>query len=336
MREYKFDIIGTGSPIVDVLTNIPDSFLETISGEKGGMELVDNEYLQALISTFPDKLYKAPGGAAANTILNLSKLGARTTFLGMLGEDENAEFYKDQFFIAGCDVSRFKSNPELPTAQCLSMITPDAERTMRTDLGAAATLDPDSISVDDYVGVRHLHIEGYLLFNRELISSVLKKAKEAGCTISLDLGSFEIVKIAEDIFPDLLRDYIDLAFANEEEGAAFIGEDNPEKALDALAELCDVAAVKLGKEGAWLKSGDEKIHVEALLTDTVRDTTGAGDLWASGFLYGYLRGLSLEECGRLGAIVGQEAVQHIGANLPEATCKTIKEAITNYIEGEAV
>jgi len=336
MLKEEFDIIGAGSPIVDILTYIPDNFLERISGEKGGMELVDSSYIDNVKQKLPDKIYSAPGGAAANTILNLSKMGIRTTFLGMLGKDENADFYMNQFSAAGCDSSRFKTNADIPTAQCLSMITPDAERTMRTDLGAAATLDPSSIKTEDFKGCRHLHIEGYLLFNRELLTTVLMKAKEAGCSISLDFGSFEVVKAAEDILPQILSEYIDLAFANEEEASAFIGEENHEKALNELAKLCDVAVVKLGKEGSLIKRGSERHNVEAVLCDDVRDSTGAGDLWASGFLYGYVKELPLDACGKIGSIVGAEAVRHTGANLPEEACNRINKTITDYIEGEVI
>lgn len=327
MTNVEFEVIGTGSPIVDTLSYIPDEFLKEVNGEKGGMELVDNEYIQSIIAKLPGEKFSAPGGAAANTILNLAKLGATTTFLGMLGKDENAEFYRNSFKAAGCDISRFKSNSEYSTAHCLSMITPDAERTMRTYLGAASQLDPASISAADFKGCKHLHLEGYLIFNRELLPHILKVAKKAGCTISLDLGSFEIVKDAMDILPQLLKDYVDLAFANEEEAAAFANDNDPHKALDALAEVCEIAAVKLGKHGALLKRGNEKHIIEAVKAEKVIDTTGAGDLWASGFLYGFVKDYPLDICGKIGSIVGAEAVQHTGGSLSQEVCNKIIEQI---------
>lgn len=326
-QNESIEVIGAGSPIVDILTYVPDDFLRRVPGQKGGMELIDAATMADIVGQLPGEKHRAPGGAAANTILTLAKLGTRTTFLGMLGCDDDAEFYRRQFTEAGCDDSRFKTNPEVPTARCLSMITPDAERTMRTDLGAAATLSPSAVSSDDFHGCRHLHVEGYLLFNRELINAVLQKAKAVGCTISLDLGSFEVVQSAMDILPDLLRDYVDLVFANEEEAAAYLGEDDHQKALHTLAELCDIVAVKLGKEGALLKDPRQEYRVEAVPADTVTDTTGAGDLWAAGFLHGYMRGLSLPACGKIGAIVGSYAVQYTGAHLPAEACTAIREQI---------
>jgi sugar/nucleoside kinase (ribokinase family) len=279
------------------------------------------------MAKLPGERYSAPGGAAANTILNLAKLGAKTTFLGMLGQDENAVFYRNSFQAAGCDCSRFKTNSEYSTAHCLSMITPDAERTMRTYLGAASQLDPASITAEDFEDCKHLHIEGYLIFNRELLPHILKEAKKSGCTISLDLGSFEIVQGAMDILPQLIKDYVDLVFANEEEAAAYLGEKDYDKALDLFAQSCDIVAIKLGKDGALVKRGNEKHIIEAVKAEKVIDSTGAGDLWASGFLYGFVKGYPLQTCGKIGSIVGCEAVQQTGGSLSDEVCAKIVEQI---------
>lgn len=329
------DVIGAGSPIVDILAYVPESLINQIDGEKGGMELVDSQALVSIVDKLPEEQFYAPGGAAANTIHTLAKFGVSSSFLGMLGKDRDADFYQEEFKKAGCDTSRFKVHPDQPTARCLSLITPDAERTMRTNLGAASMLNPASISTSDFKGCRHLHIEGYLLFNRDLIQSLLEKANEAGCSISLDLGSFEVVRASMDILPGLLEKYVDIAFANEEEASAFIeGSTDKQQALEALAKLCKIAVVKLGKEGSLVKSGDKNYSIEAVPAKVVKDTTGAGDLWASGFLYGYVKGLSLDICARMGSIVGSEAVQHTGANLPLETCQKLKEEMNKLYEGE--
>lgn len=334
MSERKIEVIGVGSPILDVLSYVPDSFLETVSGDKGGMELVDAAFIDSVMATLPGEQFHAPGGAAANTILNLAKLGVSTTFLGMSGKDTNGEFYRTQFAEAGCDTSRFKIHDSIPNAVCLSLITSDAERTMRTHLGAASELLPELVSAKDFEGCWHLQIEGYLLFNRDLLNAVLASAKQAHCSISLDLGSFEVVKGSMDILPALLEEYVDIVFANEEEAAAYLGEDDPDKALDALASVCEVAVVKLGKKGCLIKRGNEKHVIEAVTAREVKDTTGAGDLWASGFLYGYIRDLPLDVCGKLGSIVGAETVAHTGANLPLEVTEKLKEKLEHIIEGE--
>lgn len=328
------EVLGAGSPIVDLLTYVPEDFLARVPGEKGGMELVDAACIDALCEKLPGEVHRAPGGAAANTIQNLAKLGVRTAMLGMLGRDEAGTYYQQQFADAGCDISRFKIHPEKRTAQCLSLITPDAERTMRTDLGAAAALDPASITVQDFVGCNHLHLEGYLLFNPALIREILQHARTAGCRVSLDLGSFEIVKGAMDILPGLLTEYVDAVFANEEEAAAYLGADDPVKALNRLAEVCDTVVVKLGKEGALLKNDDGEYRIDAVQAAEVKDTTGAGDLWASGFLYGWVRGYSLELCGRMGAVIGCEAVQHTGACLPPEACRRMADHLATLQKEE--
>ena len=195
---------------------------------------------------------------------------------------------------------------------------------MRTDLGAALLLDPETISPDDFAGCAHAHVEGYLLFNRPLTEAVLEAARRAGCTISLDLGSFEVVRAAAEVLPALLDEYVDAVFANEDEAREYIGEDNPERALAVLGERCGTVAVKLGARGALLRRADETARVDAVRADQVIDTTGAGDCWAAGFLYGWLHGWPLDACGRLGSVLGAETVRHLGALPPEPSWDSIR------------
>jgi sugar/nucleoside kinase (ribokinase family) len=194
---------------------------------------------------------------------------------------------------------------------------------MRTDLGAAALMAPEDVSNADFQGCRHLHVEGYLLFNRDLIIEVLSCAKQSGCTISLDLGSFEVVGAAMDVLPGLLEQYVDMVFSNEDEGRAFCGDGDPEASLEALSGYCDIAAVKIGARGSLLRRGDETCRAEPVRAERVLDTTGAGDFWAAGFLYGMLTGRSLAESGRFGSVMGAEVVGYIGAELSEESWKRV-------------
>ena len=320
-------ILGVGSPMLDLLLNVEDSFIDSIEGEKGGMLLVAPEELDAILAKTGEKEpVKAPGGSAANTIFGLSHLGIQTALLGKTGADKEAEFYKKQYQDMGGDTSRIKVNNSVPTGRCLSLITPDSERTMRTDLGAAATMVPEDVTSADFAGCTHVHIEGYMLFNADLTYHILKLAKDAGCVISLDLASFEVVNAAKDILKDLLTNYVDIIFANEEEAAAFCGTDDPEKCLQMLSEYSNIVAVKVGKDGAYIQNGNEKVKVDAVLADAI-DTTGAGDLWASGFMYGLLTGKTTEEAGKSGSIVASEVVQIMGASIPETTWTRIRETL---------
>lgn len=328
MNASTFTIIGIGSPIVDAIAEVDDSFIGQIDGEKGGMELVDAPTIDGLTQKVGKKPAKAPGGSAGNTLFALARMGASTSFLGKTGNCENGAFYRDRFAELGGDATRFKIGDK-PNGRCLSLVTPDGERTMRTDLGAAMTLDPAEISVEDFKGCDHAHIEGYLLFNEDLMRRVLESAKEAGCTISLDLASFEVVNATKGILPDILRDYVDIVFANEEEGEAFTGiKEDYEAMAKKLAELCDIAVVKVGAKGSYVARGGEVTKVEPMRAAKVVDTTGAGDLWAAGFLYGWADGRDLPECAKIGSILGAAVVQERGSVLPENVWGDILESIS--------
>ena len=316
-------VIGVGSPIVDLIAEVSEQLLTSVSGKKGGMELIDTPTMESILGLLEREPVKAPGGSAGNTTFALARLGMTCAFLGKLGADDNGGYYRNAFLRENTDGSRFKTDTNLPTACCISLVTPDSERTLRTNLGAAMNLAPGDITAADFQGCSHAHIEGYLLFNRDLMMKVVETAKEAGCTISLDLGSFEVVEASRDILEEMLSRYVDIVFANEDEAACFCGNSDPEAGLDALSGLCGSAAVKIGKDGAWLKDGSGKIHVPAVPVDTVLDTTGAGDFWAAGFLYGYLNGLDLATCGRFGAILGGHVVQCMGTRLEDEVWEDI-------------
>lgn len=314
--EGKPKLIAVGSALVDQLVYVPEEFVASIKGEKGGMELVELAEMNELLDNLPEAPHRAPGGSAANTIVGAARLGLDTGMLSKVGDDEAGEFYRQALRDAGVDDSAFKVNAEVATGTCISLITPDSERTMRTYLGAAATLAPDDISPADFAGCTHAHLEGYLLFNHDLIMRVLDSAKAQGCKISLDLAAPEVVTANIDHLTAIVNDYVDIVLANESEAAAFTNEDDEKKALADLAGRCETAVVKVGSRGAWIQQGSEIAGVPIYGGKGV-DTTGAGDLWASGFLYGLLSGWDLERAGTLGAHVSGEVVHVTGAMLPE-------------------
>ena len=193
-----FDFIGVGSPIIDLLARVPDDFLQQhVPGEKGGMVLVDHDEMERIVGLLDKAPARATGGSAANATFNAARLGLGTTFLGKLGHDDYAAAYRSRFEATGVDGSRFKIGQQA-NARCLALVTPDAQRTMRTCLGAAMTLAPEEITVADFQDCRHAHIEGYLVFNRALADAVLAAARAAGCTTSLDLSSFEVVHASRE------------------------------------------------------------------------------------------------------------------------------------------
>ena len=303
----KGKVLGVGSALLDILANVDDDFLKTVGGEKGGMVMIDAETADRLIRTLPP-FQKVIGGSAANTIAGLQKLGMPTAFLGKVGTDAEGNYYRGEFERMGGDISRFKTTPEVRTGRCISLITPDSERTMRTDLGAAATFKVTEITADDFRDAAHLHIEGYMMFNMDVFLHVLKLAKDHGATVSLDLASFEIVRTFRDRLDEILRRYVDVVFANEDETREFLGlkgEFDPRKAAGAL-------------------------RIPPVLAEAV-DTTGAGDLWQSGFLYAWLNGYPLETAGKMGAILGAEVVQVIGASIPPYRWEPIRSRFKKLI-----
>ncbi len=326
--ETEIELAGVGNPIVDLVAAVPDAFLRNVRGEKGGMVLVDDEEMAQIVSLLDATPPLSTGGSAANATFNAARLGLRTTFIGKVGNDGLARAFVDRFRDVGVDVSRFKHGA-VANARCLALVTPDAQRTMRTSLGAAMTLRPAEISAQDFRGVRHAHIEGYLVFNHALCEAVLTAAREAGCTISLDLSSFEVVNGSRDWMFKQFGHGIDVVFANEDEiRALYPGRGSDYEALAReLASRDVIAAVKMGRDGAWIAEGDQIHRIQAIALDDVVDTNGAGDAWAAGFLYGYLRGRTLAESGALASIMGAETVRHMGPLIPDRAWPAVKERV---------
>lgn len=315
---HSVELIGVGSPIVDTLAHVTDAFIEGIRGDKGGMVLVEEAEMAQILAGIPqDQLHQSPGGSAGNTTFAAARLGLKTAFLGKIGNDAVADFFTQSLLQAGGDASRLKHG-NVANGRCLSMITEDSQRTMRTNLGAAMTLAPEEITPEDFRGCKMAHIEGYLLFNPALIARVLECAKQAGCHISLDMASFEVIGAAKDSLPQILREYVDIVFANEDEAATLLGGNDYEAMARQLGQWCDIAVVKLGKAGSIVCHENTIIHAGAVQGISARDTTGAGDFYAAGFLREVIRGNSMKAAARLGAELGAAVVQVTGTELSDA------------------
>ncbi len=311
-----FRLLGVGSPLLDILVRVDDEFLSTVPGEKGGMVMVDAEFQQSVLDRLPGSRRLVPGGSAGNTVFALARLGVPSAMFGKLGNDGNGDFYRSRLRELGGHDSAFLVTDEMPTGSCLSMITPDAERTMRTSLAASLLLKKEEAEKFDFSGYDFVYIEGYMLYSA-VMPTVLRRAKDAGCRIGLDLASFEVVRDFKAQLPETLQEYVDLIVANEEEAAALLGSGEPEKHLDELASWCDIAAVKLGRKGALVKSGAEIARTPAELVESPADTTAAGDLWAAGFLYGLYCGKPLAEAAYYGSLTSSEVVKVVGSEIPE-------------------
>jgi sugar/nucleoside kinase (ribokinase family) len=307
------NILGMGNALVDVLVRVEkDSILEELRLPKGSMQLIDEERLAEIevrIDGFERVLVS--GGSAANTIHGLAELGIETGFIGSAGRDAWGDFYINDLKDKGIVPVFYR--PDKATGRAMAFLTPDSERTFGTYLGAAIELTPDFLSPDLFKGWSIFHIEGYLVQNHDLIRSALVLASESGSLVSLDLASYNVVEDNLDFLRSVVPAYVDIIFANQEEAMAFTGKE-PEAAVEELASMCKIAIVKTGKDGAWLQSGLEKVQVSGLEANCI-DTTGAGDLFASGFLYGYTKGYPLKKSGEIGNRLAAAVIEVTGPKI---------------------
>lgn len=325
MHPEKKKIAAVGSALVDICLNESDEFVAATGAPKGGMTLKTQEEIKTIVSRSTQPPVIVPGGSACNTILGVGMLGGKACFIGKRGNDEFGELFEKG--VRAHHIEPLLQTSDTPTGHVLSVITPDAQRSMFTFLGASAETDPAAITSDLFTDVALAHIEGYLLFNHDLIFATLDAAKKAGALISLDLAAFTVVEASKDILDDICENYVDILIANEDESRAFTGISDEQAALAALGQKADLAILKVGKRGSYITHGGEVVAVDRMGDGSAVDTTGAGDLWAAGFLYGLIHGYPLATCGKLGSACGYEVCQVIGAQIPEDGWRRIRNSI---------
>ncbi|MFO7617384.1 MAG: adenosine kinase, partial [Bacteroidales bacterium] len=269
--------LGMGNALVDVLIHLnDDSLLDQLRLPKGSMQLVNEERMAEIMSAVKGlPVTMVAGGSAANTIHGLAKLGMKTGFIGSAGQDEWGDFYINDLQNNGINPCFFRS-PK-PTGRANALLSPDSERTFGTFLGAATELKAEFLHPDLFGGYQLFHIEGYMVQNHELIRRALQLAKRAGCLVSLDLASYNVVEENLEFLKSAVPGFVDFIFANEEEARAFTGQ-AAQQAAEELARICPVAIVKTGRNGALAQRGDEKASSPGLSVNA-NDTTGAGDLF---------------------------------------------------------
>lgn len=308
-------IAGIGSALIDILVQLGnDELIKTFQLPKGSMTLVDAGLSQKILDlTIGMERTVVTGGSAANTVRGIAQLGGSTGFIGKICDDEMGWFFKSEFEKLHITPHLYYS--EIPTGKAATLISPDSERTFGTYLGAASELTIDDLSEAIFSKYDYLHVEGYLVFNHNLIEGILQMAKRQGLKVSLDMASFNVVEANHDFLKHLIDAYVDIVFANGEEAEAYTGL-RPDEAVKKIASQCDIAVVKIGKDGSLIGSGDQLIQIETPRVSAV-DTTGAGDVYASGFLYGLANQFSLENCGKLGSHMASKVIQVLGAKIPD-------------------
>ncbi len=323
--EDKKVIVGVGSALVDMLAREEDAFMEKLGVAKGGMNLVESDYIEELVVQIKNPPSVVPGGSACNTAIGVGMLGGQARFVGKLGQDQLGVMFRDELKKNNVEPVLFTS--DLPTGRVLSIITPDAQRSMFTYLGAASELHQDELTPACFDHAAIVHVEGYLLFNRELMMATLEAAKSAGAMVSLDLASFNVVEESKDLLNRIIADYIDILIANEDEALAYTGDKDEAKALEALSEEVEIAVLKIGHRGSVVSCKGTHTKIDPLLCPNAIDTTGAGDLWAAGFLFGLVQGFSFEKSGELASACGSHVCQVVGANIPEAGWEQIRRML---------
>lgn len=324
-------ILGLGNALVDVLSKLDsDETLVKIGIQKGAMDMISREQMYVIRKYQANtETTQAPGGANCNTMRAIALLGGQSGFIGKVGDDNLGEFYEEALLKAG--VASYLIKTEGPSGACTVFISPDGERTMGTFLGPAPTISPDEITEDVLRNYDCIHIEGYLIVNEELVRETMKKAKRLGLKVALDLANYNIVNAYKGLLEEVIPQYVDILFANASEAEAFTGLPAQE-AVKALEKQVYVALVTLGKDGSLIGSEGKFYHVDAEGGKPV-DTTGAGDNFAAGFLYGQSVGASLVQSAQIGSMLSGYVIDVVGPQVPADKWEQIKLKVKTILAG---
>ena len=323
-------ILGFGNALTDILAVLPDDeLLRRFHLPLGSMQHVDMETGDRIWEALKDYGVKyVPGGSAANTVVCTAVFGMPSGYIGKIGNDDLGNLFKstmEQYGVRSELLYGTKSS-----GRCMVFITgANAERTFADYMGATLEMVPEDLRPEFFEGYDYFHIEGYLVQNQELISTAVRMAKDAGCLISIDMASYNVVESNDAFFHNLVDNYVDIVFANETEAKSYTKLE-PREALDEIARHCRIAVVKVGKDGSMVKSGDEYHFIQPWPADPV-DATGAGDTYAAGFLYAHALGMPLRVCGEVGSIIAAKVVEVVGTKIDIPRWKAAKQEIRELI-----
>src|SRR3546814_262523 len=335
VTQPRYDVIAIGNAIVDVMAAASDELIEELLLNRGGMTLVDAARASELYAAM-GPAREISGGSAANTLAGLSALGAQCAFIGQVADDQLGEVFAHDIRAVGIDFDipprpTNHTDADPPTARCLIFVTPDAQRTMNTFLGASQFLPPEALDAEAVAAARVLYLEGYLWDPEEpraAMRRAIEAARAAGREVAFTLSEVFVIDRHGDDFRALIEDgLIDILFANHLELFALTGTDNIEDGIAALAGKLPTLVVTRSAEGAIAIRNGERAEVAAEPIAQVVDTTGAGDLFAAGFLFGHVRGEPLERCLRRGAIAAAEIISHFGARTEADLAKLMQEKL---------
>tara|TARA_R110001592_G_scaffold20926_5_gene84572 strand:+ start:9126 stop:10115 length:990 start_codon:yes stop_codon:yes gene_type:complete len=317
MSDTKFGVVAVGNALVDVLSQVPETFIEEQKEhgmEKGAMTLIDEVRAVDLYTQMPQGT-ETSGGSAANTMAGFASFGGQGAFIGKVADDNLGKVFQNDIKSLGVNFATLPLVMGAHTGRCMILVTPDADRTMNTFLGASVELSPVDIDADLIASAKITYLEGYL-FDREQAKAAFiaaaNLAHENGRKIALTLSDPFCVDRHRDDFLNLVENHVDILFANEDEIKSLFLKDNFDDAVSAISKHVEIAAITRSEKGAIIIANGETIKIDAVPVEKVIDTTGAGDQFAAGFLYGHTEGKPLAECGKLGAIAAAEVISHIG------------------------
>ncbi|MFR9503516.1 MAG: adenosine kinase [Rikenellaceae bacterium] len=321
-------VIGIGNALTDMLVNLKsDTVLGKYQLAKGSMTLVNSEFQNDIAKSVAGMPYSLSlGGSAGNTIRAMAQLGCKVGFIGKVGADKTGDFFEQALVNLGVEPIIFRGKDR--SGRCISLVSNDGERTMATSLGAAIEMTHTEIMPTLFDGYDCLYVEGYLVQDHSLIENVVKLAKKGGLKVAIDLASFNVVEENLEFLRSIVADYVDIIFANEDEARVFSGEEEPLNALQYISQMCELSIVKIGTKGALIKRDAEVVHVGIMAAAKRVDTTGAGDFYAAGFLAGLCQGLSLRQCGTIGAITAGKVIEVVGTTFGDEAWQDIHRLTT--------
>ena len=327
-------VIGIGNALTDMLVNLrSDEVLEKFDLPRGSMSLVNSEQQKEISKSVSGLPYTLSlGGSADNTIRAMARLGCKVGFIGKVGRDSTGDFFESALDNLG--IQPFIMRGEERSGKCVSLVSPDGERTLVTHLGAAVEMKAEDLTPAIFEGYDCLYVEGYLVQDHNLIRGAIRMAKELGLKVAIDLASFNVVEENLEFLREVISEYVDIVFANEDEARVFSGEEEPINALQYISTMCDLVIVKIGMRGALIKQGGEVSHVGIMAAAKRVDTTGAGDFYAAGFMAGMCEGLSLRQCGTIGAITAGKVIEIVGTTPTEEAWDDVARLVKRVKAGK--
>lgn len=315
-KNYKYNVVGLGTSLMDFILNVEDSLLDQLDLIKGQMYSIDEKQSSEILNKIKNyKINKIPGGSAANTLAGISALGGKAAFIGAIGDDCYKDLYIEESKKFGLENYLIIHNGK--TGHAITFITPDGERTFATHLGAAIKLIKEDVNEEIITNSQIFHTVGYVLEKeklREVAISAMEMAKKNNVKVSLDFSDAGIVRKNKQEFIKIARKYVDILFLNEEEALAFVNSKDCLTALDFFAEKCEIVIIKRGVSGSVISYNNKKYKINSLKVQ-VENTNGAGDIYAAGFLYGLVNNLSIEKIGEISSYLAAKIVEQPGARL---------------------